>query len=156
VNKLINGLLVLLIVAVGVLLYRKFSGSDDRDVFRIQDTAALTVLSLDEAGGQQIPFADLVVGDSAFVFFLEIANCDTCVVKGMNDIAKLQAAGEQAFVVIVDDDDMSVSSWAVHHPKTQIYRMPTTTFNRKVHAVHLPALVTFKKGAVDKARLVTL
>jgi hypothetical protein len=143
---------VALIIAF-LVLYLRFVGNDE-DNFSLNEPEDVTVNNLED---QAIPLSAVVPTEGkAFIFLMELENCDACLLKGTNELNGFAAAGIPVSIVIVNDWTSEAAGWAKHFPQFPFYRLSRAEFYAHAKTDYMPVMLVFEDGKLRNFRFITL
>ncbi len=149
----LNIAISVLFVAIVVVVLFKYVIRDDSHLFHIEN---LNIISVAELDGKVVPLIDLVDknGDTYCLIF-ELNNCYSCIVNGLEDLKKLQAAGAKCIAIVVHDYIEEVNGWSKNHDFSHFYIIKKIDFFKTIHSSVLPVVFRIKDGKVKNFKFIT-
>jgi len=150
-DVLFYSLLGVITLAIVVLVLFKFVFIS-KDSLKITNLQKLTVKDLKGSELNLVEF--LKKKDRVYVLLFSLADCSSCVFKGVDDLKMLDEAGKSAVALIVNDDVEDVKAWAIHYKYLPVLILKRVDFFEHVNCVTTPVMITFKKGKIKGYRYI--
>jgi hypothetical protein len=148
------GILLIAIIIVLQVKFKFFIKSNEGNSFKIE---YLENLSVKDLNGEDIKFLDLLNKNViSYCMIFELSNCNSCIIKGLEDLKKLRGEKTQCMAVIVHDLVDEASGWSIHQDFFPFFVMNKRDFYEYVQSALLPVIVRFENEKVVKYRYIII
>ena len=152
-ERLLNiGILAISIGIIAVLIM-KFALAKKPSGFSIKDPANISVLDLK---GNRVTLSNLFDSEKGtYCLIFELTNCNTCIVKGINDLIQLNGVGERCIAIVINDLPEEVIGWSQFQEFSSFYVLKKIDFFNHIQSALLPVFFKIKAGEIEMFRFIT-
>lgn len=152
-NFLLNTALIVLILAiVGVFVFKFLPKPHPRESFLFNNIQQVSVLDL---AGNPIKLVDILDSQKeTYIMFLELRNCGSCLVAGIEDMIRLKKAGNPAIIIPVHERVDEILGWSGTWEFSPFYMIKTADFYQQLQCAVLPVIVKVKNQKVTGYRYI--
>jgi hypothetical protein len=143
---------VMIVFIIGLVIFKFVLPKQSGGPFRFEEFEKISVTDLN---GNEMKLSQLVSADEiTYILILELTDCNSCILKGIDDLKRLKGAGRQCLCLVVNDLLNEVRGWSVHMEFSPFFAIKKVDFYEHVHTAATPVMVKIKDNEIAGFRFI--
>jgi hypothetical protein len=149
---LINTGIVIVLVAVIIVVTVKYIIPKPNNAASNPGSVSIKEIDkikLSDLNGNEMPLNILLNKGLTYCLIFDLGGCYSCIYRGVEDLKKLQANGQNCFAVLVHDRLDEAQGWSSTQDFTPFYVLKKADFYQYINTPMIPVLIKIENNQVN-------